>query len=51
MFNRKNSLVPTMLILGGLLGASATQADETFVIFANVDMYADSKRLRKELEG
>lgn len=28
----------------------ATQAEETFVVFANVDMYADAKRLRRELE-
>ncbi len=28
---------------------AATQSAETFVVFANVDMYADSKRLRKAL--
>ena len=27
-----------------------TQSAETFVLFANVDMYADSKRLRKLIE-
>jgi uncharacterized protein YecE (DUF72 family) len=28
----------------------ATQSTETFVVFANVDMYADAKRLRKILD-
>ncbi len=30
---------------------AATQSAETWVVFANVDMYADARRLRKLLEG